>query len=350
MVPTRWAILGPGRIATSFAEALPAAADSVLHAVGSSDPTRATAFAARYGAPVAGTYEEVLGRDDVDAVYIATVHTSHADLAVAALAAGKAVLVEKPAATNPADTDRVLEAARAAGRPLAEGYKNRFTPFHRELVSTVAAGRLGPDLMVEAGFGFAAPDLTGRLFDPDLAGGAILDVGCYPVSLVVALADAAGEDLTDLTVLRAEGELTDRGVDTSTLARLRIGSLVAQVHTSIVENLTRSIAVSGELGSLTATNGRGSGAVSADGFVLQGRDGVEEVEVPTVSPFAAEADAVARALREERTEVPEMPWSHTTATADLLHRWRHALDRQVQGPGPSRTPGRKESSIGVSAG
>src|SRR5690606_7117531 len=107
----RWAVLGAGVISGDFATALPHAELGHLHAVGARDAAAARAFADRFEAPIAGTYDEILARDDVAAVYIGTVHTAHADLAITALEAGKAVLCEKPLTTNLADTERVLAAA-----------------------------------------------------------------------------------------------------------------------------------------------------------------------------------------------------------------------------------------------
>jgi dihydrodiol dehydrogenase / D-xylose 1-dehydrogenase (NADP) len=123
MNSTRWALLGPGAISADFARALPNSQNGVLHAVGSSNPARAAAFAQQHGAAVSGTYADILARDDVDAVYIGTVHTTHAELAIAALEAGKAVLCEKPVTPTVADTQRVIAVAREQKRPLLEAYK-----------------------------------------------------------------------------------------------------------------------------------------------------------------------------------------------------------------------------------
>ncbi len=134
----------------------------------------------------------ILARDDVDAVYIGTVHTTHADLAIRALEAGKAVLCEKPASPTADEVERILAAATRAERPFVEAFKTRFGPLAENLRAILASGELGAPERVEAAFGFAAGSRSGRLFDPALAGGAILDVGCYPVSLAVDVARAGG--------------------------------------------------------------------------------------------------------------------------------------------------------------
>ncbi|MCB7136280.1 Gfo/Idh/MocA family protein [Cellulosimicrobium marinum] len=325
MRTTRWAVLGPGEIGGWFARALPRSEHGTLHAVASRDPGRAEAFAREHDAPVTGTYDEILARDDVDAVYVATVHTTHADLAVAALGADKAVLCEKPVAPTQAETDRVLAAAAEHGVPFVEAYKHRFGPLARALDEHVARGDLGSPLRVASSFGFAAPDRSGRLFDPGLAGGAILDVGGYPVALAVALAAAAGVDVADLDVAATTGAVGDTGVDEHATATIVADGLTAEVACSIVADLPRSAVVSGPGGVVHLDDAYGSRAASAASFVVR-QDGTERrVGVVPVDPFAAEADAVSRALADGRTEVPEMPWSRSRAVARLLDRWRDGL-------------------------
>ncbi|POH70293.1 gfo/Idh/MocA family oxidoreductase [Cryobacterium zongtaii] len=331
MKTTRWAILGPGDIGGWFARALPGSAHGTLHAVGSTNAERAAAFAATYGAPVTGTYEELLSRDDIDAVYISTVNTTHADLAVAALRAGKAVLCEKPVAPTVAEVERVLDQAAASGLPFVEAYKHRFGPFARALDAAVANREVGTSLQLVASFGFAAGQRSGRLFDPELAGGAILDVGGYPVSLAVALAAAAGVDPADLTVTVATGEVGDTGVDEHASATIAAAGFSAEAECSIVAELPRSARLSGSAGVIELADVFGSRSDSAASFLVRadGRDRL--VEVPTVDPFATEADAVSLALLDGRTEAPEVPWAHSRSVARLLAQWRAGLDAAPRG-------------------
>ena len=326
MTKTRWAILGPGDIGGWFARALPGSAHGILHAVGSTNPDRAAAFAAEHGAAVTGSYAEILARDDVDAVYIATVNTTHAELALAALDAGKAVLCEKPVTMTAPGLDAILARAEATGLPFVEAYKHRFGPFARALDAAVADPKLVGPLRLVASFGFAAPERTGRLFDPDLAGGAILDVGGYPVAMAVGLAAAAGLDLADLSVTSASGVIGGTGVDEHARASITAAGFTADVECSIVAELPRSATLTGGNATLELTDAFGSRDSSAASFVLQadGRD--IEIELPTVDPFAAEADAVSLALAEGRTEAPEVPWSHSRTVVRLLEQWRAGLD------------------------
>ena len=321
-----WAVLGAGVISGDFATALPDAELGHLHAVGARDADAARAFADRFGAPVAGTYDDILARDDIDAVYIGTVHPAHKELAIAALESGKAVLCEKPLTTSAADTDDVLAAAERAGLPLMEAFKYRFGPFATRLRDLLAAGAIGEVTAVESSLGFAAGSHTGRLFDPETAGGAIYDVGCYPVSLAVGVAAWTGRPLEAVAVREADGRIGDTGVDVTASAVLELGGLTGRVATAIVEDLGRATVIHGSEGRIEIPNPWGSRTESTDSaLIVRGDGGVERVQVPTVSPMAAEGDAVLRALAEGRTEVPEMPWAETRAIARLIDAWLAAL-------------------------
>ncbi|MGV8881462.1 MAG: Gfo/Idh/MocA family protein [Rhodoglobus sp.] len=323
---TRWAILGPGAISRDFARGLAESQHGVLFAVGSSDPDRAADFASNFNAEVSGSYADILARDDVDAVYVATVHTGHAELAVDALAAGKAVLCEKPLTHTVEETTRVLAAAAESGRPFLEAYKFRFGPLADELRAIIRSGEIGEPRHLDAAFGFEAPERTGRLFDPAVAGGAILDVGGYPVSLAVAVASWAGLELS-ASIVEAEGIVGDTGVDESATAQIDLGEFTATVGTSIVENLSFTVTLRGTLGVVEIPSmwgERDSGATSLT--VTRTGEAPRTVEVARVNPFMLEADAVSLAIAEGHAEIPEMTWAESTLVAQLLADWRASLD------------------------
>lgn len=320
MQKTRWAILGPGAIAESFAKWLPSSEHGELRAIASRDPERAAVFAARYGAEISGTYAEILARDDVDAVYVATVHTTHAELAIAALEAGKAVLCEKPLAPSAADTERVLAAAERAGLPVVEAYKHRFSPFARAVDSRLEASQPATPLKVRTQFGFTAGSADGRLFDPELAGGAIFDVGGYPVSFAVAAAASAGIALEHLNLTQAHGRV-EAGVDVYSSAQLEAEGFTAYVDCSIDTQLSKRADIVGEGGWITLESAYGDRDLSPqtlDHFHDGQRD---TIEVDQVHPFAEEADALSRALRDGRLESSAMPCEQTRTVARLLDAW-----------------------------
>lgn len=319
-------MLGPGAISGWFARALPRSRYGVLQAVGSSDPARAAAFAAEHGAVAWGTYEEILGRDDVDAVYIGTVHTTHGRLALDAIEAGKAVLCEKPATPTAAETERVLAAAAMSGTPFLEAFKTSFGPFADRVRSLVAEGRIGTVEALETSRGFVAQQRTGRLFDPQLAGGAILDVGCYPASLAVSVAAAAGLPLARISVSEASGTIGETGVDEDASARVTVAGYSARLRTSLTTALPGSARIVGSEGILELPDSWGSRTESPGELVLH-REGEPDrrIGVERVDPMAAEADALSLALADGRLEVPEFTWDHTRAVARILTQWRERL-------------------------
>lgn len=327
MTAVRWAILGPGQIAESFAAGLRATRSGSLAAIGSSDPARARAFADRYGAELAGGYDDIIGHPDVDAVYVSTVHPAHRDLVEAALGAGRAVLCEKPLTISEAETRQLFAVAADVGAPLVEAYKNRFSPFARMLDDIVATGEIGPARRLSASFGFRAEERTGRLFDPALAGGALLDVGGYPLSFAVQVAAAAGIDPAELHIAEAEGRIGPTGVDEHAAAVVSAGGFAAHIETSIRAALPRSAELVGASGTLRLPDAWGSRTASAEHLLVETSGGSQTRTAAVINPFAAEADAVAALLARGAVEADEMPGSHSVAVARLLDDWAAALRR-----------------------
>jgi predicted dehydrogenase len=182
--PLRWGLIGTGGIAHSFAADLTFTESGVPVAVGSRRLETATEFADRFDIPNRhASYEALVEDPDVDAVYVATPHPLHHADALLALRAGKPVLVEKPFTMNAAEAEDLLATARAAGVFLMEAMWTRFLPHIAEIRRLLAEGALGDIVTVTADHGqWFAKDPDFRLFAPELGGGALLDLGVYPVS------------------------------------------------------------------------------------------------------------------------------------------------------------------------
>ncbi|MBK9709935.1 MAG: Gfo/Idh/MocA family oxidoreductase [Kouleothrix sp.] len=189
MSKIRWGILGTGRIAGVFAEGLAGLDDAELVAVGSRSAESAAAFGERYAVPRRHASYAALAHDPgVDVVYVATPHTLHRENTLLCLGSGKPVLCEKPFAINAAEAASMIAAARERGLFLMEAIWTRFLPHIVRLRELLAAGALGELRMLRADFSFRTEvDPRSRLFDPALGGGALLDVGIYPVSLASML-------------------------------------------------------------------------------------------------------------------------------------------------------------------
>lgn len=206
----RWGILATGGIARAFARDL-LDAGHVVTAVGSRAPGAAAAFAAEFGIPNPhGSYEELVADPEVDVVYVATPHPMHADGALLAIAAGKHVLVEKPFTLNADQARRVAAAAAVAGVIAMEAMWTRFLPHMVHLRELLADGAIGDVRSVLADHTQALPtDPAHRLQNPELGGGALLDLGIYPVSFAV---DVLGLP----TGVSAHATMTATGVDRQT--------------------------------------------------------------------------------------------------------------------------------------
>ncbi|MCB0572122.1 MAG: Gfo/Idh/MocA family oxidoreductase [Phaeodactylibacter sp.] len=182
-----WGIIGPGRIAHKFAQDIGHTEHARLHAVASRSEDRARSFAGQYGASYAfGSYEEILGCPDLDAVYIASPHTGHYEHTLMCLRAGLPVLCEKPFALNANQVREMIATAREHDTFLMEALWTRFLPTTLKALELIGNGAIGQVLAVKADFGFRAPfDPQGRLYNPQLGGGSLLDIGIYPVFLAL---------------------------------------------------------------------------------------------------------------------------------------------------------------------
>lgn len=328
---TGWAVLGPGSIARRFLSQLPASERGArIVAVGSSDPERARAFAADaadlgFTDVTSGDYSAALADPRVDAVYISTVHTGHAPLVLQALAAGKAVLCEKPLSVNSGTAMALVDAARQAGLPLVEAYMYRFHPQTAALLDLVRDGAIGDVLHIDASFSFRTGARQGRLYDVATAGGGILDVGGYTVTAAAAIVQAAtGIAAAEPLELRAGGTLGPTGVDEWTVANVAYrGGITATLRTGVALADENTLTVLGSRGRLRLSD-PWFGAESTIAIDVAGEE-PRTLTFASSDPYAREADATTDALAAGAVEDPRMTLDETLATARTLDRWRAAI-------------------------
>ena len=206
----KWGILGPGGIARAFAKDLQLLEGHEVAAVGSRTLSNAQEFAKTFGGTAYGSYEELVADPTVDAIYVATPHPSHKENVNTALNAGKPVLCEKPFAVNAHEAREMVAAAEKNGVALMEAMWARFLPHYADVREIIASGVLGQILTVQADHGQRLADRNiPRLVEPSLAGGALLDLGIYPVSFAHMI-------LGNPEKITASAVLTDKGVDAQT--------------------------------------------------------------------------------------------------------------------------------------
>lgn len=205
-----WGILGPGGIAQAFAKDLTFIEGHTIGAVGSRSITKAQSFAKTFGGTAYGSYEELVADPDIDAIYVATPHPAHHDNVILALNAGKPVLCEKPFAVNAKQAQAMVEAAAHNKVALMEAMWARFLPHYAKVRQIVESAVLGPILSIHADHGQRLADRgIARLVEPQLAGGALLDLGIYPISFAHMI-------LGNPASITATAVMTDKGVDAQT--------------------------------------------------------------------------------------------------------------------------------------
>jgi len=206
----KWGVLGPGGIAKAFAEDLKKLDGHSIAAVGSRTLSNAQSFAETYGGTAYGSYEELVADPQIDAIYVATPHPAHKDNVILALNAGKPVLCEKPFAVNALEAQQMVDAAAKNSVALMEAMWARFLPHYAKVREIIASGVLGKIHTIQADHGQRLADQNiPRLVEPSLAGGALLDLGIYPVSFAHMI-------LGNPSKITSTAVLTDKGVDAQT--------------------------------------------------------------------------------------------------------------------------------------
>lgn len=331
--PIRWGIIGAGGIARVFLRGLNGSGSGRLVAIGSRHPAKPSLAADFPGARIHAGYDALLADPEVDAVYIATPHPAHAEWAIKAARAGKHVLVEKPAGLSAFEAEAMFDAARAAGTFMGEAFMYRLHPQTEKLVELVRSGIIGEVRLIRSSFGFAMPnfDPAHRLYANHLGGGGILDVGCYPVSMVRLIAGAAaGKPFLDPTTTLGVAQLGREGTDEWASAVLHFpNGIVAEVSCSISlqqDNMLRIFGTEGriEVPDFWFVSGPRDGQPGKFDVIL--RDGTRRKEGGRkgLPLYSYEADAAAAAIRAGRLEfaAPGMGWADTLGNLRVLDKWR----------------------------
>jgi predicted dehydrogenase len=316
----RWGVIGTGGIAAAFVRDLAWLPDADVVAVGSRAQESADRFAAAHGLERGhASYEDLVGDDAVDVVYVATPHPLHVSAAMLAIEAGKAVLVEKPFTIDAGEAESLVSTARSRGTFLMEAMWTRFLPHMRRIRALLAAGALGDVRTVVAEHGqWFAQDAEHRLFAPVLGGGALLDLGIYPVSFV-SMVLGAPERVT------AVSSPAFTGVDATTSILLEhAGGAHGVVTTSLEAAGANAVSISGTEARVVVEPTWYRPAV----FSLLSRDGavLERFDEPHQGHgLRHQAEEVARCLRDGRTESDVMPLDETLSIMRTLDEVRRQI-------------------------
>ncbi|MGK9042459.1 aldo/keto reductase [Agrobacterium deltaense] len=332
--PIRWGIIGPGTIARTFADGIAHSRTGRLEAIATRNPDKPGLAEAFSGARIIKGYDALLADPDIDAVYIATPHTGHAEWAIKAIRAGKNVLVEKPIALSAYDADAIFHEAKKAGVFAGEAYMYRLHPQTSKLLELVKARAVGDIRIIRSSFGFNMGSFRAdhRLFANETAGGGILDVGGYPVSMVRMIAGAVdGKPFAEPEKVAGAAHLGQSGVDEWASAVLKFANgIVAEVSCSIMaaqDNVLRIIGSEGriEVKDFWFAAGHKGGTGRID--IIRG-DKVETIELPEDRwLYSFEVDAAGEAIRQGKKEfdAPGMAWADSLGNLRVMDQWRASV-------------------------
>jgi predicted dehydrogenase len=312
----RWGVVGPGRAGARFAEGLRAVEGATLDAVWGRNSERARAYALKFGVPQALDSLEQLLAANVDAIYVATHPDSHAEFCIQALAAGKHVLCEKPAALNERQLTHVLSVARRHDRLFMEAMKPPFFPLYRRLLDHLKADPIGPVGFVRAGHADATLPPEYPLHFAELGGGGIMGIGPYEAFLAL---DWLGE----LKRVQSMGRLAASGVDAFALFQTEHEHGMAQLHTGL-DLLSRGDAILSAPRGYVLLHANWWNPRRATVHYLDGRE-VKLDEPYTAGGFNYETDHFCQLLREGLRESPVIPHALSLGMARLLESARTAL-------------------------
>lgn len=327
----RWGILGPGGIARAFLASAAGSATGKVAAVGTRNPDRPDLAEHFPGLRVHGSYEALLADPELDAIYIATPHPFHAEWAIKAAERGKHVLCEKPMAMSAADVTSMFAAASKSGTFLGEAFMYRLHPLTAFILDLLRSDRVGDVRLIKSSFGFINPHLhpRHRLLEKELGGGAILDIGTYPLSMARLIAGCrTDEGFIDPIEVKALGQIGATGVDL--LSSCLVGfpnGIIAELTCSInawQENVLRIIGTAGrlEVDDFWFGTGRAGGTTKLRLYDNSG--GVETIEFEEKGNlYSFQFEAANRAIQagEKRFDYPGMSEADSIGNARALDRW-----------------------------
>ncbi|MDP9571641.1 UNVERIFIED_ORG: putative dehydrogenase/aryl-alcohol dehydrogenase-like putative oxidoreductase [Agrobacterium larrymoorei] len=332
--PIRWGIIGPGTIAKTFAEGVAHSTTGKLVAIATRNPDRPGLSDGFPGARIVNGYDALLSDAEIDAVYIATPHTGHAEWAIKAIRAGKHVLVEKPIALSAYDADAIFHEAKKAGVFAGEAYMYRLHPQTAKIVELVKSGAIGEVRIIRSSFGFSMGSFRAdhRLFANESAGGGILDVGGYPVSMARLIAGAvSGQPFLEPTKVSGVAHLGQSGVDEWASAVLKFpNEIIAEVSCSIMANQDNVLRIIGSEGRIEVqdfwfASGHKGGIGKIDVIKGKERQTIEVAEDRYLYSF--EVDAAGEAIRNQSQEFayPGMSWADTLGNLRVMDQWRASV-------------------------
>ncbi len=336
-----WGIIGAGGIAYVFCNGMRFTDSGRILAVASRTQSRAEKLTHDFGiAKQYSSYDALLEDEEIDAVYISTIHPFHAEWAIKAAKAKKHMLVEKPISMNVAETEEMVHAARENDVFLMEAFMYRCHPQIQSVIQLIHDGAIGQVQVVRATFGYRSNvNPESRIYNREMGGGAILDIGCYTASMARLIAGAAGKKpFLNPTKVKGSGNVGSTGVDEISAATLCFeNGVIAEVIAAVRCRLGSNVTIYGTEGTITIPDPwlpsspcrhakqplPAETAFPPSKIFLeapQGKDTQEIVVDVDRDLFSYEADMVANHI--EARQSPAMSWDDTLGNMQLLDTWR----------------------------
>ncbi len=342
MEKIKWGIIGPGNIANNFADGLKSSYSGQLVSIASKNEDRQKNFGDKYNIHSDfrfNSYEDIINSEHIDAIYISTPHNLHAEWTIKAAGKGKHVLCEKPGAVNLNEGKKIIEAVKEAGVFYMEGFMYRCHPQIPKLLDIIKNKTIGEIHSIECSFGYDTGKVIpeSRIFKKELTGGAILDVGLYPISFSRLISGVAtGEKFLEPNFINAEGRIGDTEVDEVAHANLEFkNGIKAKVSTAIRESMKNNAIILGSDGTIELTDpwmpGRNGGPYHAK--IIINKNGQKEV-IELKGPehlFFFEAELASQCIAKEKIQPPHpaMTWEDTLGNLKALDTWREIINYKL---------------------
>jgi predicted dehydrogenase len=339
-----WGVMGAGGIAYVFCNGMRFTDTGQILAVASRTQERKDRLANDFGIPRQyNDYADLLTDDDIDAVYIATIHPLHVEWAIKCAEAGKHLLIEKPISMNSAETAAMVNAARENDVFLMEAFMYRCHPQIAKMVELIQDGTIGEVQAIRATFGYRSGfNPQSRLYNREMGGGGILDIGCYTASMARKVAGAADNKLfLNPISVKGNGKIGPTGVDHIAAATLKFeNDIIAEIICAVECNYGSGVTIYGTEGTITIPNPwlpsspcRGARTplpldttFPATQLIVQSSQSRETTEVTVPADrdlFTYEADTVATHI--DDGQAPAMSWEDTLGNMQLLDAWREEV-------------------------
>ena len=333
----KWGILGLGRAANSFAEAIKEVENAELVSIASLSKTKLNSFGKKYDINEScrfNTYSDLINSDVVDAVYIATLNNTHAELTIKLAEKNKNILCEKPMALNENEVSKVFASLEKSKGLFLEAIAYRSHPQTKALNKIILEGEIGQIENIKSSFGFSARNLLKfipkhRLFSKKLGGGAILDVGCYPSSfslLIARLLQKKDQELK-FDLEKVTGKINFRGTDDEAHAKIIFrNQFEAELDIAITKKMENSIIISGSKGKMIIRDPW----LPNEKVILEVVTKTNKYEKEIISKYSIYANSIKYAsdlieMKQTKCEFPHMTLGDSMINMQILNKWRNAL-------------------------